>query len=416
MKLSNSFFTALTGLKANKGRSALSILGIVIGVGAVIGVMSVGQGAQNLVLEQIQGLGSNLIIIMPGGSEQEERMPSMSLGGLTVKTLTKEDAEALSQNSNAPFIEEVMVIVTGQAMVTYAGEEKNTNFTGATANLPRVNNTYPVEGRFFTEYEEKGMAKVAVLGPKVREKLFGESDAVGQKIKINRRSFEVIGVMEEKGSRGMEDPDNQVYIPFSIAQKQILGINHLNAIYVQAQSEELIDQTVSDIETTLRIRHNIPNPDKDDFTIYTQKEFAQIVGTVTGILTILLSCIAAISLLVGGIGIMNIMLVSVTERTREIGLRKAVGARKKDILTQFLLEAVLLTLLGGIFGILLGALLSFGASLAFGYFFESSWGFILPFQAVALGVGVSVAIGLIFGIYPARKAAQLSPIDALRYE
>jgi len=416
MKLSESFFTALGGLKTNRGRSALSILGIIIGVAAVIGVMSVGQGAQSLVLSQIQGLGSNLIIVMPGGSAEEEGRPSLSMGVLTIKTLTRDDVEVLSQKSNAPFIEEVMPIVAGQAVVTYGGEERKTNFIGATANLPQVNDSYPVEGRFFTENEEKGMTRVAVLGSKVREKLFGESEAVGQRIKVNRRGFKVIGVMEEKGARGIEDLDDQIYIPLSTAQKQILGINYLNAMMVKVENEELIDQTVSDIKTTLRIHHNISDPSKDDFTVRSQKEFAETIGAVTGIFTILLACVAAISLAVGGIGIMNIMLVSVTERTREIGLRKAVGAGKNDILIQFLLEAVLLTLTGGILGIASGALLSLGASLIFGYFLKASWGFLLPLNAIALGVGVSVMIGLIFGIYPARKAAWLSPIEALRYE
>jgi putative ABC transport system permease protein len=214
----------------------------------------------------------------------------------------------------------------------------------------------------------------------------------------------------------MQDPDDQIYIPLFTAQKQILGINYLNAMMAKVQSEELIDQTIFDIKTTLRNRHNIADPSKDDFTVRSQKEFAETIGAVTGIFTILLACVAAISLLVGGIGIMNIMLVSVTERTREIGLRKAVGARKQDILSQFLLEAVLLTFTGGILGIALGALLSFGASFISARLLEASWGFLLPLNAVALGVGVSVAIGLGFGIYPARKAAELNPIEALRYE
>ena len=415
MKIFDSFLTVLDGLKANKGRSALTILGVVIGIAAVISVMSVGQGAQGLILNQIEGLGSNLIIIMPGGSVEEER-PRMSMGMLTIKTLVENDVKSLRQKSNAPFIEEVMPIVAGQAIVSYGGEDRKTNFIGATANLPGVNDSYPREGRFFTENEEAGMARVVVLGSKVKDKLFGESEAIGQRIKVNRRGFEVIGIMEEKGSRGMEDLDDQIYIPVSTAQKQILGINHFNAIMAQVQSERMIDQTVLDIKTTLRINHGISDPSKDDFTVRSQKEFTETLGAVTGIFTLLLACVAAISLLVGGIGIMNIMLVSVTERTKEIGLRKAVGARKNDILMQFLLEALFLTLIGGILGIILGAIFSWIGSLIFAHFLEISWGFILPLNAVALGVGVSVAIGLIFGIYPARKAAELSPIEALRHE
>ena len=415
MKIFDSFLTVLDGLKANKGRSALTILGVIIGIAAVISVMAVGQGAQGLILSQIEGLGSNLIIIMPGGSAEEER-PRMSMGMLTIKTLVENDAKSLMQKSNAPFIEEVMPIVAGQAIVSYGGEDRKTNFIGATANLPGVNDSYPREGRFFTENEEAGMARVVVLGSKVKDKLFGESEAIGQRIKVNRRGFEVIGIMEEKGSRGMEDLDDQIYIPVSTAQKQILGINHFNAIMAQVQSERMIDQTLLDIKTTLRINHGISDPSKDDFTVRSQKEFTETLGAVTGIFTLLLACVAAISLLVGGIGIMNIMLVSVTERTKEIGLRKAVGARKNDILMQFLLEALFLTLIGGILGIILGAIFSWIGSLIFAHFLEISWGFILPLNAVALGVGVSVAIGLIFGIYPARKAAELSPIEALRHE
>jgi len=416
MRLSDSFFTAIEGLKVNKGRSALTILGIVIGIAAVIGVMAVGQGAQSLVLQEIQGLGSNLIIITPGGSEQKEGRPSISMGVLSAKNLTSDDVEALSRKMNVPYAQEVMPVVMGSAIVTYEGQEKTVNFIGSTANLPQVHNRFTQEGRFFSDEEEKGMARVVVIGSKIKEQFFGEGNVIGERIKINRRSFEVIGVMEEQGVREMQDIDELIYVPISTAQKQLLGINYVNSIIVSVDSEEFIDQTISDIETTLRIRHNIPNSSNDDFTITTQKELSETIGIVTAIFTILLSCIAAISLLVGGIGIMNIMLVSVTERTKEIGLRKAVGARKKDILIQFLFESLLLTLIGGILGIIVGCLFSWGTSLVFKEILGSSWGFILPLNAVALGVGVSVIIGLGFGIYPAQKAAKLNPIEALRCE
>ncbi|MDD3735146.1 MAG: ABC transporter permease [Candidatus Pacebacteria bacterium] len=416
MRLSDSFFTAIEGLKVNKGRSALTILGIVIGIAAVIGVMAVGQGAQSLVLQEIQGLGSNLIIITPGGSEQKEGRPSISMGVLSAKNLTLDDVEALSRKMNVPYAQEVMPVVMGSAIVTHEGQEKTANFIGSTSNLPQVHNRFTQEGRFFSDEEEKGMARVVVIGSKIKEQFFGEGNAIGERIKINRRSFEVIGVMEEQGVREMQDIDELIYVPISTAQKQLLGINYVNSIIVSVDSEEFIDQTISDIETTLRIRHNIPNSSNDDFTITTQKELSETIGIVTAIFTILLSCIAAISLLVGGIGIMNIMLVSVTERTKEIGLRKAVGARKKDILIQFLFESLLLTLIGGILGIIVGCLFSWGTSLVFKEILGSSWGFILPLNAVALGVGVSVIIGLGFGIYPAQKAAKLNPIEALRYE
>jgi len=260
------------------------------------------------------------------------------------------------------------------------------------------------------------MAKVVVLGTTVKNELFNGEDPIDKIIKINRVNFRVIGVMEEKGARGMEDPDDQVLIPITTAQKQLRGINYVNAILVQAESEDVIEQTVSDIEQTLRERHNITDPSKDDFTVRSQKEFTQVLGMVTNIFTIFLSVVAGIALIVGGIGIMNIMLVSVTERTREIGLRKAVGAQKKDILNQFLLEALTLTILGGIIGIILGLAGSYFGSFVLGKILNVPWNFTLSIGAIILAFGVAAAIGLGFGIYPAQKAADLSPIEALRYE
>lgn len=420
MKLSNSFFTALDGLRTNKGRSALSILGIVIGIAAVIGIMSVGQGAQSLVLGQIASLGSNNIFIEPGPwSERMEggQMMQSMMEEFEIKTLKYEDALAIEK---IPTIEMTAPFVMGVARVVYGTESKKITFLGSTPAASKITDTQIVLGRDITEQEVKSVSKIAVLGHKIKEDLFNGENPIGKIIRIKKTNFKVVGVMEEKGAQTFMDLDQYIYIPLTTAQKVLLGQNYLRWIIAKAKSEKVIDEAVDDIRLLLRERHNIYNPEgdpaKDDFKVMSQKETAKILGNITGIFTLLLSSIAGISLLVGGIGIMNIMLVSVTERTREVGLRKAVGAGKKDILNQFLLEAVLLTLIGGIFGILLGALLSFGASLAFGYFFQSSWGFILPLRAVALGVGVSVAIGLIFGIYPARKAAQLSPIEALRYE
>lgn len=417
MKLSDSLKIATIGLKTNKTRSALTMLGIVIGIVAVIVMMSLGGGAQNLILSQIEGLGSNLIIVFPGGVKEEERRPpGMSMGMLTIKTLTYEDSQALLNKSNAPYIKNVAPSVTGEATIVYKDRDRDTNYTGTLPAIQDIRNSYPVEGRFFTGQEVKGMARVAVLGYKIREKLFDNEDPIGEIIKINRVNFKVIGVMEEKGAQGMEDPDDQVYVPFTTAQKQLLGIDYINVIMIQAENEKVVDQTVEDIKTTLRERHHITDPSKDDFTVTSQLEFTETLGMVTGILTIFLTSVAAIALVVGGIGIMNIMLVSVTERTREIGLRKAVGARKKDILFQFLLEAVTLTILGGIIGIIFGIIGSYLAGLVLGKMLNLEWGFTISLNAIALAFGVAVAIGLIFGIYPARKAAQLSPIDALRYE
>jgi len=417
MKFNDYLKTATTSLKANKTRSFLTMLGIVIGIAAVIVMMSVGGGAQNLILSQIEGLGSNLIIVFPGGIKEEEgRPPQFSMGMMNIKTLTYEDSQALLKKSNAPYVENVAPIITGSATINYQNESRETNYIGTTPDIQYISDSYPVEGRFFTEQESRSMDKVVVLGFKVREKLFNAESAIGKSVKIQRVKFKVIGVMEERGAQGMEDPDDQVYIPFTTAQKQLLGINHLQAMMVRAENEKVIEQTVEDIKTTLRERHHITDPSKDDFTVKSQKEFSETLGMVTGIFSIFLSCVAGIALIVGGIGIMNIMLVSVTERTREIGLRKAVGAGKKDILYQFLMEAVVLTILGGIIGIIFGIVGSYLGGMVLGKMLAVEWGFSLSLTSIILAFGVATAIGLVFGIYPARKAAELSPIEALRYE
>lgn len=417
MKFTDSLKTAIVGLKTNKTRSALTILGIVIGIAAVIIMMSIGSGAQNLILSQIEGLGSNLIIVMPGGMKEEKGSPPrMSMGMMTIKTLTYEDSQALLKKSNAPYVKNVAPIATGEVVVVYKSEDRDTNFIGTTPEIQYVTDNYPVEGRLFTDQEVKSVAKVVVLGSKVKEKLFNDQNPLGEFIKIQRINFRVIGVMAEKGARGMEDPDDQVFVPLTTAQTQLLGIEHLQAIMVQAENEKVIDQTVEDIKTTLRERHHITDPSKDDFMVKSQLEFTETLGMITSILTIFLTSVAAIALVVGGIGIMNIMLVSVTERTREIGLRKAVGARKKDILLQFLIEAVTLTILGGMLGIISGIIFSYIGGLVLEKVLGIGWSFSLSLVSIVLAFGVATTIGLIFGIYPARKAAQLSPIEALRYE
>jgi len=412
MKLINSITIAFTGLKTNKTRSILTTLGIIIGVAAVIGIMSIGEGVQDLILGKIQGLGSGLVMVMPGNTSHQTG-PNATISSIT---LTSKDVTSLLSINNVPFADEVMPTVGGQAMLSYLGKDRRTTLTGSTANLPIVSSINPEEGRFFTEDEVNGMAKVVVLGLEVKNDLFGDGDVVGESIKIERKNFKVIGVMEEKGSMAGTNLDDVIYIPLSTAQNQVLGIDYFHMINIKVRGEEFIDQTIEDVASTLRINHNIDDPSNDDFTIVSQKEFAETVKTVTDILTIFLSSVAAISLVVGGIGIMNIMLVSVRERTREIGIRKSFGATKKNILDQFLLESIFLTLFGGILGIVFGALISFMASLLFSRLLGASWDFVLPLNSVLLGVGVSAIVGLVFGIYPAQKAASLSPIEALRYE
>ena len=412
MKLSGSFFTALDGLKTNRGRSALTILGIIIGIAAVITMMSVGQGVQNLILSQIQSIGSKVIAIVPG---RQPKGPTDVISTFT-DSLRQTDLEALKKKSNVPHLETLMPVVFGSETAAFGSETYRLTIFGVTEIFSKIYDLYPTEGRLFSDEETKGYADVVIIGNKVKDELFGSDEALDRRIKIKGRNFRVIGILPKKGQSSFLNFDEVAIIPYTTAQQYIFGIKYFHRLVAEADSEANVDQTVEDIKITLRNSHNITDPSKDDFFIETQTSAMEIVSTITNILTLFLAAVAGISLLVGGIGIMNIMLVSVTERTREIGLRKAVGAGKNDILIQFLLEAVLLTLTGGILGIASGALLSLGASLIFGYFLKASWGFLLPLNAIALGVGVSVMIGLIFGIYPARKAAWLSPIEALRYE
>ena len=412
MKLSDSFFTALDGLKTNRGRSALTILGIIIGIAAVITMMSVGQGVQNLILSQIQSIGSKVIAIVPG---RQPKGPTDVISTFT-DSLRQTDLEALKKKSNVPHLETLMPVVFGSETAAFGSETYRLTIFGVTENFSKIHDLYPTEGRLFSDEETKGYADVVIIGNKVKDELFGSDEALDRRIKIKGRNFRVIGILPKKGQSSFLNFDEVAIIPYTTAQQYIFGIKYFHRLVAETDSEANVDQTVEDIKITLRNSHNITDPSKDDFFIETQTSAMEIVSTITNILTLFLAAVAGISLLVGGIGIMNIMLVSVTERTREIGLRKAVGAGKNDILIQFLLEAVLLTLTGGILGIAFGVLLSLGASLIFGYFLKASWGFLLPLNAIALGVGVSVMIGLIFGIYPARKAAWLSPIEALRYE
>ncbi len=420
MNIFNALLVALDGLKTNKVRSALTILGVVIGVAAIIGVMSIGQGAQSLILSQISSLGSGNLFIEPGAwSERMERgtMMQSMLEEAEIKTLKYNDALAIEKLS---LIKKTLPVTMGVDRIIYESESKKTTFIGVNANASDIFDLPSVSGRNIDDGDVKSMARVVVLGSKTRQELFGEDDPIGKTIRIKKTNFRVIGALEEKGPQAFMSADESIYLPITTAQKLLLGSNHIQMIIAKVWDENFIDEAITDIRLLLRQRHNIYNPEadpaKDDFKVVSQKETIEMLSSITGILTTLLSSVAAISLLVGGIGIMNIMLVSVTERTREIGLRKAVGATRKDILNQFLLEAIILTFSGGVIGILFGALISLGASLIFDYMLETSWGFLLPMNAVILGVGVSMAIGLVFGIYPARKASRLNPIEALRYE
>jgi putative ABC transport system permease protein len=412
MTLNNSFKTALKGIYTNKSRSGLTILGIVIGVTSIILIMSLGQGAQNLILGEIQSIGSKTIAVVPG---KQPKGPTGVMATLT-DSLKEKDVDALKKKSNVPHLNKIMPVVFGSDVAAYGNETYRPTIFGVTEFFSNIYGIYPSEGRLFTDDEIKSYADVVLIGNKVNRELFGNESGLDKKIKIKGRNFKVIGIFGEKGQVSFVNFDEVVVVPYTTAQQYIFGIKFYHRIVVEADEEKNVERTVGDIKATLRASHNITDPAKDDFFVETQADAIEMVGTILNILKLFLASIAAISLVVGGIGIMNIMLVSVTERTKEIGLRKAVGAMNKDILTQFLLESVTLTAVGGFVGIFLGALLAFISSLVLSQVLAANWAFTFPLSAVFLGIGVSAFVGLIFGIYPARRAARLDPIVALRYE
>ena len=412
MTLKHTFKTAIRGLKTNKSRTFLTILGIVIGITAIILIMSLGQGAQELILGQIKGLGENTIIIEPG---RESEGPS-SFSSLFNDSLKDREVKALKNSSNVPGIVDLTPVLFISTSISYESESKELSVIGASGLIADILDIQVEKGQFFSEEQVQQNMAVAVLGAKSEEKLFGSSDSIGESIKIKNKNFKVIGVLPEKGAVAIFGIDDAIVAPYTTVQKYLSGKNYYQEIIVKSSSNIPVDQTVQDIKTTLRELHNITDPSKDDFQVSTQEDIAKRVGTVTSVLTVFLAAIAAISLVVGGIGIMNIMLVSVTERTREIGLRKALGATTKNILTQFLLESVILTLLGGVIGIVLGISFSFIASLILTSVLGSNWQFVVSIQAILLGLGVSAFVGVVFGLYPASQASKKSPIEALRYE
>ena len=417
MNLFESFRIALRALTANKMRSILTMLGIIIGVAAVIALMSVGKGVQAMVAQQLQSAGSNLLIITPGNlKDAQPGDPRLQRPG---NPLTNGDWLAISDPLQVPNLLAVVPNATGQTSISYGKNTLSLLATGTNGDFPFVRNYFPVEGRFISEDDVAGEARVAVLGANVAEKLFSDGVyPIDQSIRINNIPFRVIGVMEKKGGSGFGSFDDEVFIPVTTAQQRLFtylrsprGEPTLSLILAKVDSEDHIDQAVTDIENLLRERHNIEYLNDDDFSVINQADILDIFGSITGVLTTFLGGIAAISLLVGGIGIMNIMLVSVTERTREIGLRKAVGAKRRDILLQFLVEAMVLSLIGGLIGMILGfvgaqALASFSKDLTA----------VISWDSILLATGFSALVGLFFGIYPALRAAQLHPIDALRYE
>jgi putative ABC transport system permease protein len=395
---------ALEGLAANKLRSLLTMLGIIIGVAAVITTVSIGQGANKVAQEQIARMGTNVLQVMPGA----QRTGAVSQGLGSRQSLKLADAEAISRQ--APSVEQVAPEYSGRGQLKYLNQNTNSTILGTTPEYMPVRNFQLAQGRFLTSADLKQRAKVVVLGDTVRETLFGEARPVGKTLKVNGQNFRVVGVFRAKGGGGGRSPDDQVYVPITTAMRRLFGVDHISSMGVQAVSEDRMGTALNEVEALLRRRHGIAGSDPSDFRIFNQADLIETAEQTNRTITLLLAIIGGISLFVGGIGIMNIMLVSVTERTREIGIRKALGARRKDILSQFLIEAITISLVGGLIGAALGiaapALLSRW----------TGWPTVVSPGPVLLSFSFAAAVGIFFGLYPALKAASLNPIQALRHE
>ncbi len=413
MEFKDAIKISINNLRANKVRSFLTMLGLVIGVMAIIIIMSVGAGAQSLIINQIKGFGTNIITIMPGSSD--ESGPPTAIMGITITTLKYEDSLALEKKSNVEHAVAASAFLTGQGTFSWKDSSIETNFTGTTANYLNVEEAEVERGRFFSKSEEKSMARVIVLGSVIAEDLFGNQDPIGETIKIKKHAFKVIGLMKERGVVGLENQDNKAFIPISTSQKLLLGVDHLGSIRIKIDSTENVDQSIEEIKQTLREQHDIDNPKDDDFTVRAAAQALEIVTTITDALKFFLAAVGGLALVVGGIGIMNIMLIAVNERIREIGLRKAVGARNINLVTQFLAETIVITLIAGAVGIIIGAIISGLVALVANYL-DYDWDYIVSLQSILLGLGISSLIGLVFGLYPAIKTSKIEPIAALRYE
>lgn len=409
----DAFRTSLSALRHAKMRSFLTMLGIVIGIASVILLMSIGTSAQKLILSQVEGIGSNLVFVIPGGSNGSKFSSPAAAQGIIIKTLTQPDVDALKREQA---ITGVAPEARGQARVVSESNDVSASYTGITAEAFAIRNFTIAKGYAFTGNDVQAYNRVAVLGSEIAETLFGAVSPIGKSIRLKDNGFRVVGILVSKGLGPFGvDQDNIILIPVTVAQKQLLGIDYFNSFTIQANPAFNIDFTKQRIISVLRQNHRITDPNKDDFMVHTQADAVNLLGSITGVLKIFLTAIASISLVVGGIGIMNIMLVSVIERTREIGLRKAVGATDQDIMIQFLIESMLLTFTGGLVGIIIGAGFAFVASLVLAQM-TPGWVFALPLSSILLAVGVSSLTGIIFGLYPARQAARKNPIEALRYE
>jgi putative ABC transport system permease protein len=414
MKILNTVELAVRGLGTKPSRTFLTLLGIAIGVAAVMAIASLGAGTRGLIVEEISGLGADVIAVQPGG---EPTSLADIAQVLFAEVLTQEDVDAVLRKENVPHAVDVSPFLMVAGSATYGNETYFPQIIGGSAEFyEEVFNIYTNKGVMFTEEDIKEKASVVVIGYKVEQELFGQSSGLGKKISIKGRKFKVVGTLPKLGQVAFNDVDTLVLMPYTTAQTYLVGGNHFNEFIVRVDDPSNVRKTERDIELTLRETHDLEVGEKNDFAIRTPDALMEQIGSILLSLTIFLSSVVAIALLVGGIGIMNIMLVSVTERTREIGLRKAVGATDGDILSQFLFEATLLTFLGGGVGVAAGALISYGVSVAIHAYTDLEWVFSVPIEAALGALAFSVAIGLIFGIYPARKASRKSPMEALRYE
>lgn len=424
MTIISTLQMSLRTMRDNKVRTILTVLGIVIGISAVIIVFSASEGIKGLILGQIESFGTNIVeseIKVPTtkkGVAAETQSATAIVQGVQITTMTLDDMKDINK---LPNIEKSYAAITGQEQISYGNEMKKAFLYGVSASFIDIDKIGVEEGRFYTEAEEKSLMQVAVLGPKIAKELFGDSDPVGKSIKVRKSKYKVIGILEERGAVFGFDFDENIYIPVMTMQKKLLGVNHVLAIFHKIIDMDIVDETVEEIEYILRENHDIAQPldpsekGPDDFRVTNMAEALEILGTVTNAITILLLAIVAISLVVGGVGIMNIMYVIVNERTKEIGLRKAVGAKYSEILKQFLIESVLITIIGGVVGITIGVvisfLISFGAKQA-----GLDWKFSVPIISFVVALGFSGIFGIVFGVYPARKAAKMDPIEALRNE
>lgn len=413
MKISDPIKIAYRSLASSKLRFVLTVLGVVIGVAAVIMVMAIGASAQKLVLSQVENVGSNLVVILPGASE--EKGPPASALGIITTTFRNDDLMALRERRNVPHLVAVSGYVSGSATVESPTDSLEMSFQGVSPEMIEVENIGIEKGRFFFPEEESDLSRVVVLGASRAQDLFPNRDPIGETITIKKNPFKVIGVLEARGSAAFSNPDTLVYIPLETAQRIILGINYINFARGKVDTPDNIERTMADMTQLLRKRHNLEDEEEADFSIRSTTAAIGALTSITNVLKYFLIAIASISLLVGGIGIMNSMLISVSQRVREIGLRKAVGARPGHIISQFLIESSFVTLVGGCIGIVFGIFIAYVAALIIpqlGY----DWQFLVPLSSVVIGFTVSLVIGITFGLYPAFKASRVSPMEALRYE